>query len=172
MGRIPSAFFSMEGNLAMIRLAKSIDLVAILRLAVETGMFPADGTEELAEILGDYFAGNLGDEHVWLVDDEQGVRAVAYYAPERMTSGTFNLYMIAVRPDWQRQGLGAALIRQVEQRLAAVGGRLLLVETSSLADYVRAQNFYQRCGFEKEAQLRDFYDAGNDKIVFRKAITA
>jgi ribosomal protein S18 acetylase RimI-like enzyme len=80
--------------------------------------------------------------------------------------------MIAVRPDRQRQGRGAALLRHVEQALAARDGRLLLVETSGLASFERTRAFYRKCGYDEEARIRDFYKAGEDKVVFRKALAA
>ena len=72
-----------------------------------------------------------GSPERWLVaSSERGIVALAYYAPERMTDGTWNLYLIAVQPDHQGKGIGAALMRHVEAELAAEGQRVLLVETS------------------------------------------
>ncbi len=78
--------------------------------------------------------------------------------------------MIAVRPDRQRQGRGAALVRYVEETLMARGARVLLVETSGLESFERTRAFYRTCGYDEEARIRDFYKAGDDKIVFRKAL--
>ncbi len=90
----------------------------------------------------------------------------------RMTDGTWNLYLIAVRPDRQGQGRGGALLRHVEQALAVRGARILLVETSGLPALERTRAFYRKCGYDQEARIRDFYKAGDDKIVFRKALAA
>ena len=100
-----------------------------------------------------------------------GALAVAYCAPERMTDGTWNLYLIAVHPDHQGQGRGAQLIGYVEQALAARGERILLVETSGLPSFARTRAFYGKCGYDEEARIRDFYSAGQDKVIFRKALT-
>ena len=123
-------------------------------------------------MLGEYFAGTLGHDHYWVTDDDDGPIGVAYYAPERMTVGTWNLYMIAVRPDLQGQGRGTALLRYVEQTLTARGERLLLVETSGLPSFERTRAFYHKCGYQEEARIRDFYNTGDDKIVFCKALAA
>jgi ribosomal protein S18 acetylase RimI-like enzyme len=80
--------------------------------------------------------------------------------------------MIAVHPDRQRQGRGEALVRHVERAVADRGGRLLLVETSGPASFERTRAFYRRCGYEEEARIREFYKAGDDKIVFRKLLAA
>jgi ribosomal protein S18 acetylase RimI-like enzyme len=156
----------------MIRLTTREDTAGIIALAIDSGLFPPDATEEVAAVLASYFEGNLGHDHVWLTDDDNGPVGVVYFAPERMTEGTWNLYMIAVRPDRQRQGRGAALVHHVEQALIARNARVLLVETSGLASFERTRAFYRKCGYEEEARIRDFYKAGDDKVVFRKALVA
>jgi ribosomal protein S18 acetylase RimI-like enzyme len=155
----------------MIRPTTPDDTAALIALAEAIGFTPNE-IEELRELLAGYFAGSLGRDHFWVTDDDGGPVGVAYYAPERMTDGTWNLYLIAVRPDLQGQGRGSALLRYVEQTLRAQGDRLLLVETSGLPDFERTRAFYRKCGYEQEARIRDFYKAGDDKIVYRKALTA
>jgi ribosomal protein S18 acetylase RimI-like enzyme len=155
----------------MIRATIPPDAPAILALAVATGLFPADGTEALADMLAAYFNGKLGDRHQWVTDEEAGeLRGVAYYAPDEMADRTWYLQMIGVLPNYQRQGRGAGLIQSVEKALRTSGQRLLLVETSGLPAYDRTRMFYQKCGYEQEARIRDFWTTGDDKIVFRKVL--
>jgi RimJ/RimL family protein N-acetyltransferase len=54
--------------------------------------------------------------------------------------------------------------------LAARGERILLVETSGLPEFERTRAFYAKHGYEEEARIREFYRAGEDKVVFRKAL--
>ena len=154
----------------MIRPTMPADVGAILELAVATGLAPPGETGSLAEILADSLAGRLGPDHVWVTDDDGGPVGVAYYAPERLTDGTWNLYMIAVRPDRQGQGRGAALVRHVEESLAVRGARILVVDTSGLPEFERTRAFYRKCGYDEEARIREFWKAGDDKVVFRKAL--
>ena len=154
----------------MIRPTTLEDTADILALAVSSGLFPPDATDEVGAVLAGSLAGNNGPDHIWLTDDDDGPVAVAYYAPERLTEGTWNLYMLAVQPDHQRQGRGAALVRHVEQALASRGARLLLIETSGLGNFERTRAFYRAIGYDEEARIRDFYNAGDDKVVFRKAL--
>jgi ribosomal protein S18 acetylase RimI-like enzyme len=121
-------------------------------------------------VLGESLRGELGPDHVWLTDDDGGPVGVAYYAPERMAEGTWNLYMLAVHPDRQRQGRGAAMVRHVERELSGRGARLLLIETSGLGRFERTRAFYRALRYDEEARIRDFYNAGDDKVVFRKAL--
>ncbi len=158
-------------KLIMIRLTQSQDTTALIAVANTIG-FQAAELEELNAMLADYFAG-AGDQF-WLTDEEAatGPVGVAYCEPERMTDQTWNLQLIAIRSDHQGQGRGTALLRAVEQTVLERGGRMLLVETSGLASFAPTRAFYARCSYEQEARIRDFYAAGEDKIVFRKLLAA
>lgn len=146
------------------------DKTPLIALAEVTGLFEPNQTEELAQMLDEYFQGDRDRPDFWSVDDKNGPVGVAYVAPERMTEGTWNLYLIAVHPDFQRQGRGRALLRHVEQTLVERGARMLLVETSGLKSFESVRAFYRKSGYDEEARIREFYTAGEDKIVFRKVL--
>jgi GNAT superfamily N-acetyltransferase len=152
----------------MIRPTTPDDTIALLAIAEAIGFQPHE-LEELSKMLADSFR-NDGSDGFWVTDDDNGPVGVAYCEPERMTDQTWNLLLIAIRPDYQRQGHGAALLHYVEQTLTVRGGRMLLVETSGLPGFDGTRRFYARCGYKKEAQIRDFYAAGDDKVVFRKVL--
>jgi ribosomal protein S18 acetylase RimI-like enzyme len=154
----------------MIRLTTSDDTNKLLVLAEATGLFEPDQIEELAQMLGQYFSDRSDSEGLWFTDDDNEPVGVAYVAPERMTEGTWNLYLIAIHPDYQRQGRGTALLNHVEQMLAKRGERLLLVETSGLENFEYVRAFYRKSGYDEEARIREFYKAGDDKIIFRKSL--
>ncbi len=158
----------------MIRLTTPDDTAALIALADATGLFQPNQLEEIGEMLVDYFGENSDSDRFWIADDDDddGLVGIAYCDPEPMTEGTWNLQLIAIRPERQGQGRGATLLRYVEQTLTARGGRMLLVETSGLPDFERTRAFYRKCGYEEEARIRDFYAAGDDKVVFRKVLNA
>ena len=78
----------------------------------------------------------------------------------------------AVRRDTQGQGHGTALLKYVEAELRISGQRLLLVETSGSPNFERTRAFYAKCGYEAEARIRDYYDVGEDMVIFRKALSS
>lgn len=144
--------------------------VPALKVVIDgSGLFPS---ELLDEMLGGFLAGVSGEEYWLTVDDDEmdAPVAIAYCAAERMTEGTWNLLLIAVSPDRRSLGIGAALLAHVEAALAARGERVLLVETSGTPDFERARAFYSRNGYEQEARIRDYYEAGDDKVIFWKAL--
>ncbi|GAB2675818.1 GNAT family N-acetyltransferase [Flavihumibacter cheonanensis] len=134
-----------------------------------TGLFPG---EYLGGMMQDYFE-NKNSTDRWLTGllNDKPV-AIAYYAPEKLTQGTFNLYLIAIDKDFQNKGLGAELIEYIEHQLASSGSRILIVETSGLESFENTRNFYLKCGYNKEAIIRDFYQEGEDKIVFWKKLNS
>jgi GNAT superfamily N-acetyltransferase len=107
--------------------------------------------------------------HHWLVASvDEEVVGFAYAEPERMAEGTFNLLAIAVEPIRQGQGIGKSLVSSLEDELRIISGRVLIVETSSLAEYAGTRKFYVEQAFAQEARMRDFYAEGEHKVVFWK----
>jgi len=121
-------------------------------------------------MISDYFQ-NESSEDIWLTGVYQDVPiAIVYCAPERMTEGTYNLYLIAVHKVHQGQGIGAQLIGYIEDFLIEKGHRVLLVETSGSPDFEITRKFYEKNGYLKEATIRDFYKEGKDKFIFYKKL--
>lgn len=156
----------------MIRPATPDDSAAVIELVVAAGLFPADETQVVDNMLADYFGRTINEGHACVLDEEDELLGVAYYAPAPATDRTWYLTMIGVRANNQGRGRGAALLRHVEDALRADGQRVLLVETSGLPVYERARAFYVKCGYEEEGRIRDYWAAGDDMVVFRKALNA
>jgi ribosomal protein S18 acetylase RimI-like enzyme len=154
----------------MIRLTTPDDTTALIALAAASGLFDPNQTDDLAQMLDKHFRDRNETQDIWLTDYDNEPVGIAYIAPERMTEGTWNLYLIAVHPDRQKQGRGKALLSHVEQMLMERGERILLVETAGTDDFEYVREFYRQNGYEEEARIREFYTAGIDKIVFRKAL--
>jgi ribosomal protein S18 acetylase RimI-like enzyme len=154
----------------MIRLITQDDTTALIALAEATGLFEPSQTEDLSQMLIDHFNDKAKTQDFWFTDYDNEPVSVAYVAPERMTEGTWNLYLIAVHPHHQRQGRGKLMLQYVEKVLTERGERVLLVETSGTDDFEYVREFYRKSGYDEEARIREFYAAGVDKIVFRKKL--
>jgi ribosomal protein S18 acetylase RimI-like enzyme len=153
-------------DMANIREIKREDLPALKAIIESVGLFPS---EMLDDMTANFIAGNESAE-LWLTLENDGHIAIAYVAPERLTDGTWNLLLIAVASRCQGQGFGTTLLAHIEQTLRRQGHRILLVETSGLPEFERTRQFYRQAGYIEEARIREFYKAGEDKIVFWKAI--
>ncbi len=156
----------------MIRLITQADSAAVLSLAVTSGLFLENETELVEKMLEDYFGGNNNNGHACIIDQENEALGVAYYAPTVAANRTWDLTMIAVRQDSQGQGRGTLLLQHVENELQTSGQRLLLIETSGVPFFERTRMFYIKSGYLEEARIRDFYDVGDDKVVFCKVLNA
>lgn len=160
----------MQGKFVMIRLTTPDDTTALIALAEASGLFDPNQTDDLAQMLDKHFRDRNETQDIWLTDYDNEPVGIAYIAPERMTEGTWNLYLIAVHPDRQKQGRGKALLQHLEKMLTERGERVLLVETAGTDDFEYVRKFYRQNGYDEEARIREFYTAGVDKIVFRKAL--
>jgi hypothetical protein len=63
-----------------------------------------------------------------------------------------------------------ALHGEVEQRLRADGGRLLIVETSSRPDYEPMRRFYERRGYREVPRVAEFYGPADDRVIYAKRL--
>ena len=91
------------------------------------------------------------------------------WGPTPCTLGTYDLYWMAVDPAMQGSGIGAALLREMEGRLAG-SARLIVVETAGRPDYRPTRAFYEARGYRKAAIIPDFYAPGDDQVVYVKAL--
>lgn len=100
-----------------------------------------------------------------------GIQAYTCWGPVPLTRGTFDLYWIATRREARGLGFGRALVGHVERAIASSGGRLLVAETSAKSSYRNTIEFYRCLGFEEASHIADFYDVGDDRLIFVKRIS-
>jgi ribosomal protein S18 acetylase RimI-like enzyme len=113
------------------------------------------------------------DPYQFVVAEEGGlVAGYACFGSVPLTEGAFDLYWIAVDPARHGRGIGRALLESVEGSVAAQGGRLVVVETSSRSDYDRTRRFYEDQGYAEAARIGGFYRPGDDKVVYVKYVGA
>ena len=149
------------------------DRETVRSIVERTGFFRADEIDIAVELVDEQLAhGAASGYHFVFAESDGVVIGYACYGPTACTLGSFDLYWIAVDPDFQGQGLGRLLMRAAESRISAAGGRRIYVDTSGQAKYLPTRTFYERCGFRCEARLVDFYAPGDDRIIYGKAVVA
>lgn len=77
---------------------------------------------------------------------------------------------IGVSQDAQRNGVATEMMSYIEQELKQKDGRILIVETSSDDAQIGARKFYAKIGYTQMAVIKDFWNDGEDKIVFWKKL--
>ncbi len=94
------------------------------------------------------------------------------FGPTPCTVGTWDLYWIVVDPAVHRHGVGRRLMTAAETAMAQRGARLVVVETSSRADYEPTRAFYDALGYARAARIADYYAPRDDLVVFRKSLVS
>ena len=155
-----------------IRAMRSRDRSRIRELVVAAGNFNETEVETAIELVDEALAKGDASGYFFLVleedSGERSVRGYACYGPVPLTVGVYDLYWIVVDPASQGRGYGRLLLEAVENRVRDLGGRKLLIETSSQESYAGTIRFYERSAYELAARIRDFYKVGDDKLVFSK----
>jgi GNAT superfamily N-acetyltransferase len=111
------------------------------------------------------------DYHPFVLVEEDGtVVSYACFGKNEMTAATFDLYWLATRADRMGKGYGRRIVAFVEEEIRRQGGRLLVIETSSKESYGDTRAFYEKIGCTLAAQLPDYYDEGDDKLIYLKSL--
>ena len=84
----------------------------------------------------------------------------------------YDLYWIAVAETFKGDGVGSELMARSEAAILKSGGVKIYAETSSRPSYAPARAFYRRSGYQVDAVLKDYYDDGDDKVIFAKVLGA
>jgi ribosomal protein S18 acetylase RimI-like enzyme len=146
------------------------DRDAVRRIVEATSFFRSDEVNVAVELVDEALAKGQEASGYYFVFAEIDGEVAGYtcYGPVACTLGSYDLFWIAVDPKWQGQGIGQILLIEAEGQIVARGGRHIYIETSGRPQYTPTRAFYERCGYELAAVLTEFYDRGDDKVIWRK----
>ena len=156
---------------SMLRPAAPADTPTLVELAIATELFLPDEAEFLRGTLDDLHAGRSGSDHrvqVWADGPTDSPVGVVYFGPNEMGDRVWDLLWISVDPERQGQGIGGDLVRFTEAHVRAAGGRMLIVDTSSLPRFDATHAFYRKHGYSEVARVPDYYSDGDSKVIFAK----
>ncbi len=149
------------------------DRAAVADLILSAGNFNQAEIDCALELVDIYLTDDRQSDYRIVVaqDPASRVHAYACWGPVPLTRGTYDLYWIATGPDSRGHGYGRALMDHVEKKVLELNGRLLAVETSSKASYTGTVEFYRRLGYVETSRIGDYYDVGDDKLIFVKKLS-
>lgn len=159
------------------RIREILDATSVFRTEeVEVALELFDETFASGPTLGCVMPYDPGDgvanyEFVGSFSREGQLVGYVCYGATPGTDRTYDLYWIAVHPEFQGEGGGSLLLEEVERRLRQREARLLVVETSSRADYAPTRRFYEVRGYGQVACLDDFYAPGDHRVVYTKRLS-
>ena len=147
------------------------DPVRIRSLVEVTGYFSEEEVAVAEELVTERMARGPDSGYHFLLAEQYG-RLIGYtcYGPIPATTGSYDLYWIAVHPDFHRHGIGRRLIDETETRIKEAGGTRIYVDTSQRVQYASTRAFYESCRYRLETILTDFYAPGDGKAIYCKEL--
>ncbi|MFH1789255.1 MAG: KamA family radical SAM protein [Candidatus Altiarchaeota archaeon] len=150
-----------------IRLAVKEDFEVLDSMLVRTPEFDGNDTATCLECLTDYL--NQDPTYTFICAEEEGkVAGFACYGKDSIADKLVEIYWIAVSPDYRRKGVGRLLISHIEDEARRDKIRMIVTETESDRLYSNTRRFYEACGYAQKARIEDFYEEGDDKVIYAK----
>lgn len=143
-----------------------------VRQIVESTEFFSEAEAGIAvELVEERLSKGLQSGYHFLFGELTG-RMIGYtcFGPIPGAANRYDLYWIVVHHDFRRAGIGKSLMVKTEEAIEKQGGERIYIDTSSRDQYRTTRLFYQSCGYQKEAVLKDFYGSGDDKVIYVKPI--
>ena len=153
----------------MIRRIEKYDKPAVMDMIKRTEMFTTDEADIAEELIDKALNDpDQKDYHVIVNTEQEKVTGYLCYGPTDCTEGTYDLYWMAVDPQYQGRGTGRLMLSWLEKKAAAMHGRMIIIETSSLPKYEPTRRFYIKAGYQEAARIPDFYKPGDDRVIYTK----
>ncbi len=151
--------------------SRADDLPAILAATRSVGVFNDEEVRTVDELFQGYLKDPAVSGYNFLsCTDGDALLGFACWGPTALSQGATDLYWICTAQHAQGRGVAAALFKAVEAEVKAHGRWLIVIWTSSRAEYAPARAFYLRMGCALQTQITDFYARGEDLVVFVKRI--
>jgi len=156
----------------MISPATKTDGPQIIDITRRIDIFAQQEVDSVDEAWREYMEyGSPPDGYHFLVYREgNNVLGFTCYGIRYLAEGVYDLLWIAVDPSARRKGVGRELISTTEEAVRAMGGRILIAETSGIPEYQSTREFYVSVGYVNEASIKDFYKSGDDLKIYTKRL--
>jgi len=148
------------------------DVKQIGVLVEATGFFRPDEIEIAGELVQEHLEKGPDKSGYYFVIASKNGRVIGYgcYGPIPCTLTSYDIYWVAVSPEFQGKGLGKIILTEMERLIFEAKGKKAYVETSTQTRYASTRSFYERCGYRCEVVLDDFYEPGDGKAVYSKTM--
>ena len=156
----------------MISTAVEADKDQIHNITKRAGVFSQDEIDSIPVMFDEYLSYGTEVSGYNFIVSREGDRVLGFaiYGYRDLAEGVYDLYWIAVDPSARRKGVGGALLTASEEAVHAIGGRIIIAETSGTAEYESTREFYVRMGYVNEATIKDFYKPGDDLKIYTKRV--
>jgi len=133
----------------------------LTRLALDMGIQP---TLILNEAL---IKGQEKSEYFFqFIEADSKIASYLCYGHIPCTVGSYGLYWIATHNNYRGKGMGKLILEKTHETIKNRNGRMVIAETSGTQKYISTRKFYENNGYKAEAIIKDFYQTGDDKIMY------
>lgn len=140
-------------------------------MVAATGFFHDDEVNVAAELVHERRQKGPESGYEFVMADQYGrLAGYACFGLIPCTRTSYDLYWIAVQPEYQGRGLGRMILMEAERRIKAAGGLRVYVDTSQRGQYASTRAFYENMGYHLETVLVDFYEPGDGKAIYCKVV--
>ena len=147
------------------------DPVAIEKIVSSSGFFRPDEVPVAVELATERLEKGAESGYEFVIAEVDGATvAYACFGLIPCTLYSFDLYWIATHEDYRGKGIGKIVLKEVEKSVSALGGKAIYVETSYLPKYEPTRAFYLKNDYIEKARFEDFYNEGDDKVVYLKKV--
>lgn len=147
------------------------DVETIRDIVKSTGFFYDYEVDVAVELIEERLNKGLESGYYFVFAQTEG-RTVGYtcYGPIPTSRTGHDLYWIVTHNDFRGKGIGKKLLQETYSQVRVMGGTALYAETSGREQYAPTRYFYDHNGFILEATLKDYYDKGDDMLIFVKRL--
>ena len=166
-------------NVREIRITPGLspeDVETILTMAASSGLFSADAMMSAEDMAWDSAYGDGGEQHTFLLartNEAESDTIVGFlcFGPIPHWRGEYELYGIAVAPEYQRLGIGSGLVAEMMRCIAGLNGKRIFLETGGDQPFENTRRFYEANGFVFEHRFRKQFIPLEGGVVYCLDIT-
>ncbi len=147
------------------------DILNIREIVESTGFFHNYEVEVAVELIQERLNKGIESGYEFVFAEIDG-KTVGYtcFGHIACTKSSYDLYWIVTHNSFRGQGIGKKLLSETYRCIKEREGKNVYAETSSKPQYLPTREFYEKNFFDKEAQIKDFYDENDDKVVYVKRL--
>jgi [ribosomal protein S18]-alanine N-acetyltransferase len=146
----------------ILRAARREDLATVLEIERRSFSHPWSLEAFLDEI-------RQAHSRLLLVWDESGERGkLVGYVCRWIVAAEVQILNIAIHPDWRRRGIGRGLVEAVLEEAREEGAARVTLEVRRYNN--PAIGLYERLGFRRVGERRNYYGAGEDAVLMEKDV--
>jgi ribosomal protein S18 acetylase RimI-like enzyme len=161
----------MNPKITFRRKVREDDRLTVRKILESSGFFHDFEVDVAISLVDEALQQGEACGYIFLFSEENGqTTGYSCFGDIPCTKNSYDIYWIAVSQDQRGKGTGGLLLKETERLISEMKGNGIYLETSSMEKYLPTRNFYLKYGYKIEAVIRDFYDYGDDKVIFVKRL--